>query len=260
MRDRTKNRIRTAAATTVAASLCTVGLAALPATASAAADGLTVQYRTSASGATADQSEPWLKVKNTSSGAVRLSDVKVRYYFKADAPGATYRFACSWAVEGCANITGTFGTLARPTATADRYLEIGFTAGAGSLAAGADTGDMQLRFHQSSWQTLRQSDDYSFGAGQSSYGDWSKVTATLGGSAVWGTAPGAAPRTPTRTPPTRRAAGPRSSTTSTTRATPTRGSPRTAGACAPTPVAPECRAPPGPQRTSPSPRPAATPS
>ncbi|SCF87176.1 Cellulose binding domain-containing protein, partial [Streptomyces sp. Ncost-T6T-2b] len=136
-----RSRLRIAAASAAATALAVTGLAALPSSASAAADGIVVQYRTSASGANADQSEPWLKVRNTGSTSVPLSSVKVRYYFKADSASAAYRFACSWAVKGCANITGTFGTLANPTATADRYLEIGFTAGAGSLAPGADTGD-----------------------------------------------------------------------------------------------------------------------
>ncbi|MGC3001143.1 cellulose binding domain-containing protein [Streptomyces sp. G35A] len=181
---------RTRAVLALTALLGGSALATLPATTASAADGsLAVQYRTGSAGATADQSEPWFKIRNTGSSPVQLSQVKVRYYFKADAPNAAYRFACSWAVRGCSVITGTFGTLARPTATADRYLEIGFTASAGSLAPGADTGDMQLRFHQSTWQTLRQSDDYSFNGGQTSYADWNKVTAQLSGTTVWGTAP-----------------------------------------------------------------------
>ncbi|NKQ29384.1 cellulose binding domain-containing protein, partial [Streptomyces galbus] len=175
-------------ATAAVTALGAATLAALPATADAAG-GLTVQYRTSATGATADQSEPWFKVKNTAGTALPLSEVKLRYYFKADSPTATYRFACSWATKGCANIAGTFGTLASPTDTADRYLEVGFTSGAGSLAPGTDTGDMQLRFYQSTWQPLRQSDDYSFDASRTAYGDWPKVTATRAGSLVWGTAP-----------------------------------------------------------------------
>ncbi|MFF9201713.1 cellulose binding domain-containing protein [Streptomyces sp. NPDC014986] len=181
---------RTRAALALTALLGGTALVALPSTAASAAAGeLAVQYRTGAGGATADQSEPWLKVRNTGSTSVQLSQVKLRYYFKADAPNATYRFACSWAVKGCSVITGTFGTLASPTATADRYLEIGFTPSAGSLAPGADTGDMQLRFHQATWQTLRQSDDYSFDAARTSYADWNKVTAQLSGATVWGTAP-----------------------------------------------------------------------
>ncbi|MGW3916908.1 cellulose binding domain-containing protein [Streptomyces sp. NPDC005070] len=174
-------------------------LVAVPMSApAAAAGGLAVQYRTSASGASADQSEPWFKVRNTGSTSVQLSQVRIRYYFKADSASATYRFACSWAVKGCANVTGTFGTLAHPTATADRYLEIGFTSGAGALTPGADTGDMQLRFYQSSWQSLNQADDYSFNGAQTSYADWNKVTAQLAGATVWGTAPeGNGPTDPT---------------------------------------------------------------
>ncbi|MDH6605080.1 hypothetical protein M2164_000715 [Streptomyces sp. SAI-208] len=199
----TTNRLRATAAAALAVGMGAAALTALPATANAATDGLSVQYRTSASGARADQAEPWFKVRNTGTNSVALQSVKLRYYFKADSANATYRFACSWAVKGCANITGTFGTLANPTATADRYLEIGFTSGAGSLTPGADTGDMQLRFYQSTWAPLNQSDDYSFGASQTSYADWSKVTAQLAGTTLWGQAPaGNDPTNPPTDPPT----------------------------------------------------------
>ncbi|MFI0719405.1 cellulose binding domain-containing protein [Streptomyces sp. NPDC021224] len=193
--------MRAAMALCAAAGLGCAALTALPA--SAAQDALTAQYRTSATGATADQTEPWLQVTNTGSSSVPLSQVTLRYYFKSDGPSVTYRFACSWAVKGCANITGTFGTLAHPTATADRYLEIGFTSGAGSLAPGQNTGDMQLRFYRADWQTLTQSDDYSFGATQTSYANWTKVTVQENGSVVFGTAPaGNDPTSPPTTPPT----------------------------------------------------------
>ncbi|MFJ9813122.1 cellulose binding domain-containing protein [Streptomyces sp. NPDC101158] len=193
---------RSRAALALTALLGSAALATLPVSAaSAAGEGVAVQYRTSAGGGSTDQSEPWFKVRNTGSSAVQLSQVRIRYYFKADSPDAAYRFACSWAVRGCSAITGTFGTLAKPTATADRYLEIGFTSAAGSLAPGADTGDMQLRFYRSTWQPLNQSDDYSFGGGQTSYADWTKVTADVAGTRVWGVAPeGNGPTEPTDPP------------------------------------------------------------
>ncbi|MGW3406875.1 cellulose binding domain-containing protein, partial [Streptomyces zhihengii] len=197
-------RLRAALAAAVVAGLGAGALTALPA--AAASESVSVQYRQSAAGA--DQAEPWFKVRNTGTSNVALSQVKLRYYFKAES-GASYRFACSWAVRGCAGITGTFGTLASPTATADRYLEIGFTAAAGTLAPGADTGDMQLRFHRTDWQGLNQSDDYSFAAERTTYADWSRVTATVGGVQVWGTAPsgggpgpGPDPTDPPTDPPT----------------------------------------------------------
>ncbi|MEU7033804.1 cellulose binding domain-containing protein [Streptomyces sp. NPDC046237] len=190
-------RMRAALAVAAVTGLGATALTALPA--AAAGEAVTVQYRQSATGS--DQVEPWFKVVNSGSVSVPLSQVKLRYYFKADA-GASYTYACSWAVKGCANLTGTFGTLANPTATADRYLEVGFTAGAGNLAPGADTGDMQLRFHRSNWQPLNQSDDYSFGPSQTTYANWSKVTATVGGVVVWGTAPAGNEPTPTPTDPT----------------------------------------------------------
>ncbi|WP_405010283.1 cellulose binding domain-containing protein [Kitasatospora sp. NBC_01539] len=198
---RIPRRTRAALAVCTAAGLA--GAALVTAPTASAAEALSVQYRTSATGATADQVEPWFEVVNTGSTTVPLSDLKLRYYFKSDGPSVSYRFACSWAVKGCGNITGTFGTLANPTATADRYLEIGFTSGAGSLAPGQNTGDMQLRFYRADWQTLTQSDDYSFSGAQTAYANWNKVTLQRAGALVWGTAPaGNNPTTPPTTPPT----------------------------------------------------------
>lgn len=193
-------RLRAALAVCSAAGLACAALTALPA--SAAQDTLTAQYRTSAGGATADQAEPWLEVTDNGSTSVPLSQVTLRYYFSSDSPTASYRFACSWAVKGCANVTGTFGTLAHPTATADRYLEIGFTAGAGSLAPGQSTGDLQLRFYRSDWQPLTQSDDYSFDGTQTSYANAPKITVQQDGALVWGTAPDGNDPTPPTSPPT----------------------------------------------------------
>lgn len=193
MRRSPHRRLRTAAVGVLATALASLGLAALPTSASASATAdvrLAVQYRTTATAATVQQATPQLTVRNTGGTPVRLADVKLRYYFTADAPGASHRFACDWAVRGCADVTGTFADVPTPTATADRYLEIGFTAGAGTLAPGADTGEIRLRLHRADWRPLTQSDDHSFGAERTSYADWPKVTAHHAGATVWGAAPG----------------------------------------------------------------------
>lgn len=157
-----------------------------------AAQAVSLQYRTSAPGATTAQAEPWLKLTNTGSTTIALNQVKIRYYLTGT---ETYRFACSWAVVGCSTVTGHFVDQAGP----DQFLEVGFTSG--TLAPGANTGDMQLRFYRADWQTFTQSDDYSYGP-QTSYSAWDKVTVHIGGELVWGTPSGDEPGpTPTPTDP-----------------------------------------------------------
>ncbi|WP_318842898.1 cellulose binding domain-containing protein [Myceligenerans pegani] len=199
----TKPRHSAARRIAVAAAAATALAATLLAAPAAIADDpppLVVEYRTSATSPTADQVEPWFQVRNTGSSSVALADVTLRYYFTADV-GAQYRFACSWAVRGCANVTGTFGEIADPGAAADRYLEVGFRPGAGTLAPGESTSHLQLRFHRTDWQRIDQSDDYSFDAARTSYAASPKVTARVGGELVWGTAPGAeGPGDPTDPP------------------------------------------------------------
>ncbi|GLW07999.1 hydrolase [Microtetraspora sp. NBRC 13810] len=167
---------------------------------SAAADsGLRVQYRTTATGGSAYEMQPWFKIANSGSAPVPLAELKIRYYFTGD--GAAYTFSCAWAVPGCGNVTSRFVTLSAPVAGADRYLEIGFTSG--SIPAGGDTGDIQLRVYRSDWQNVNQANDYSFGA-QSGYADWAKTPLYRAGAPAWGTPavtePTGPPGTPTPTP------------------------------------------------------------
>ena len=175
-------------------SLAVVASAAVVATffqapAAAAADAVTANYRTSATGATTDQVEPWFTIVNTGTTTIPLSELTLRYYFRGESPDVGYRFACSWAVRGCGNVTGTFRPLSTPVAKADRYLEVGFTGGAGSLAPGASTGDLQLRFYRTNWGPITQTDDYSF-VNRTTYAASSTVTVQRGGTTIWGTGPG----------------------------------------------------------------------
>ncbi|MFK4038466.1 cellulose binding domain-containing protein [Nonomuraea wenchangensis] len=156
-----------------------------------AAQSVRLQYRTSAPGATTAQSEPWFKLFNDGTTTIQLNQVVIRYYLTGT---ETYRFACSWAVVSCSTVTGRFVR----QSGADQYLEVGFTSG--SLAPGADTGDLQLRFYRADWQTFTQSDDYSYGPG-TAYANWDKVTVHVNGALAWGKPHGTEPTpTPTITP------------------------------------------------------------
>lgn len=194
------------AALAALALLAGTGYLALARPAAASAAPLSVQYKTTATGGTADEAEPWFTVTNTGSSSVPLNEVTLRYYFTADgAPG--YTFACAWAVVGCANVSGTVVAMSTTTSTADHYLQIGFAAGAGSLAPGGSTGDIQLRLYRSDWQTVDQADDYSFGA-QSSYADWTRVASYLDGTLASGTPPVTDTGSPSPTPTGSAAPGP----------------------------------------------------
>ncbi|MEU6727920.1 cellulose binding domain-containing protein [Nonomuraea wenchangensis] len=156
-----------------------------------AAQAVRLQYRTSAPGATTAQSEPWFKLFNDGTTTIPLNQVTIRYYLTGT---ETYRFACSWAVVSCSTVTGRFVR----QSGADQYLEVGFTSG--TLAPGADTGDLQLRFYRADWQSFTQSDDYSYGPG-TAYANWDKVTVHVNGALAWGKPHGTEPTpTPTITP------------------------------------------------------------
>lgn len=149
---------------------------------------LRVQYANADQSATDNSIRPHFKIVNAGSSAVSLSSLKLRYYFTRDTAQSLV-FNCDYAVVNCNNLSGTFTPVNPAKPTADYYLEVSFSAAAGSIAAGADSGDIQIRFNKSDWSNFNQSNDYSFNLTQTSYSNWNKVTLYQNGTLVWGIEP-----------------------------------------------------------------------
>jgi len=159
-----------------------------------AAGSLQVQFNNGNTGTTANSMYAKFKVTNTGTTAVNLADVKLRYYYTIDTQKAQ-NFWCDHSgmmsgntyVDLTSKVTGTFTKMDKTTATADNFVEVGFVAGAGSLAAGASI-EVQTRTAFTDWSNYNQANDYSYKA-SGSYVDWDQVTAYIGGGLVFGKEP-----------------------------------------------------------------------
>lgn len=154
---------------------------------SVAAGNIKVQMFNGNTAAQTNGISPKIKLYNTGNTNVKLSDVKLRYYYTIDGEKAQ-NFWCDWSSAGSSNVTGTFVALPSPKTGADYYLEIGFTSGAGELAAGASI-EVQARFSKNDWTNYTQTGDYSYNGTGNNYADWSKVTGYISGSLKWGVEP-----------------------------------------------------------------------
>ncbi|WP_328891401.1 glycoside hydrolase family 48 protein [Streptomyces sp. NBC_00316] len=147
-----------------------------------------VQYKNTDSSATDNQIRLGLQIVNTGSAPVDLSTVKVRYWFSSETGASTFSTYCDYAALGSSNISHTVVTVSSPKTGADHYLEVGFTGGAGSLAAGASTGEVQLRLNKSDWSNFNEADDYSR-ATNTAYADAPRLAAYVGSALAWGVEP-----------------------------------------------------------------------
>jgi hypothetical protein len=158
--------------------------------AAASGSGLVVQDRSHDNDNPDNQFYALFQILNNGTSSVPLSSLTMRFWFTNETPSDPLVFACDWAQVNCSNITTKFVTLATPVAKANTYLEIGFTAAAGSIAAGQNSGEIQTRIHHVNWSEFITTDSYSFISDPSFvYKDAPTVTLYQNGVLVWGVEP-----------------------------------------------------------------------
>jgi hypothetical protein len=151
---------------------------------------LRVQYRAADTNAGDNQIKPHFNIVNAGTSPVPLSELKVRYWFTREGT-QNQSFWCDWAATNgaCSNVTGTVVQLSPARAGADFYVEVSFTAAAGSIPAGGQSGEIQTRISKSDWSNYIETGDYSFDPTKTSFTDWTRVTLYRNGVLVWGTEP-----------------------------------------------------------------------
>jgi hypothetical protein len=132
------------------------------------------------------QISPQIKLVNTGTTDVSLSDVVMRYYLTTDGD-KTMNFDC-WTSVGRANLTSKFIKMSAINEQADHYLELGFISDAGVIKPGQAV-DIVSWFNKSDWSSFSQKNDFSYNHQSSTYVDWNQMTAYVGGELVWGTEP-----------------------------------------------------------------------
>ncbi|MFD7458699.1 MULTISPECIES: cellulase family glycosylhydrolase [unclassified Streptomyces] len=146
---------------------------------------LKVRYKNDDASATDNAIRPSLRLVNTGGSALDLTTVSMRYYFTRDG-SASVRAWCDYAAVDCARVGLRVVPLTTPVTGADAYLEVTFTGG--SLAAGGDTGDIQLRMSKTDWSNFDETNDHSRTTA-TAYTDAPVVPAYTGTALAWGAPP-----------------------------------------------------------------------
>ncbi len=141
--------------------------------------GLSIQYKCGVTDAKAQSMRPYIIINNNSGTGIDMSDLKVRYYYTKE--GITEEtLQCFYTAIGATNIKAEF----HPE---KGYAEIGFTSGAGSIANGGNSGQMQLVLKKVSNGYYDQTNDYSYDPEIIDFTDYNKMALFYKDDLVWGT-------------------------------------------------------------------------
>ena len=143
--------------------------------------------------ATTNSIDPRIMVVNTGDTTLKLSDLKIRYYFTSDSD-KSQSFWCDYAeikgTSGQRNITSCVkGSIALFTGTqCDHYIEITFSGSTETLKPGESV-VVQGRFSKEDWSNYTQTNDYSFNPTARDYTETSKITVYSSGNLIGGIEP-----------------------------------------------------------------------
>lgn len=127
-----------------------------------------------------------LSIVNNTGQSQSLSGTTLRYWFTADG-NSNYTFYCDYSPTiPCSAISGVMTTFAPARADANRVMTITLNTSV-SLAAGANTGNLQLRFSRDDGAATDQTNDYSYST--TTLAPNLRVGMYRNGSLVWGQPP-----------------------------------------------------------------------
>ncbi|GGO06274.1 cellulase family glycosylhydrolase [Saccharibacillus kuerlensis] len=147
---------------------------------------LKLLYRIMDTNASDNALRPIFNIHNTGSSSVDLKNVKIRYYYTNEGAGGQNYF-CDWAQVGAKNVKAAFGRTAGSPAGATDYVELSFVSG--SIPAGGESGEIQSRIHKADWSNYDETNDYSYKADQTEFGEWNRVVLYINGERVYGIEP-----------------------------------------------------------------------
>jgi endoglucanase len=149
-----------------------------------ASGSIRVKYHSDNSAALARETKADFIIANSGPQPLPLSQVELFYWINPQHDPQSLEFHCDWAAFGCENLAGDF----HATGGGNVYLRLHFTANSPTLPAGADSGEIKIRFNRSDWSDYHQDQDYSYSP-TTSYVEWPQVALALDGRLVWGQAP-----------------------------------------------------------------------
>jgi hypothetical protein len=152
--------------------------------------GLTVAYYARDTQAGDAFIGPSLKIVNGGSFAVPYSELTIRYYYTNDNASYAEGYGCGTMQKlSCANLTLAFAAMSPAKTNADRTMQLGFASAAGTLAAGADSGEIGLVWHKGDLSLYDEGNDYSADLAVTSFTARAAITLYRNGALVWGTEP-----------------------------------------------------------------------
>ncbi len=153
---------------------------------------VTILYENHETATTTNTIRSYFKVKNEGTSTLDLSDVTIRYWYTREGT-ANQSAVCDYAGLNNNNITSFVNASILPAVPAasgaNYYLEIGFDSGAGSLAPGQQTNEIQIRFNKTDWSNYTQTGDYSFNASMTTFSANTAITGYIDGVLSFGNTP-----------------------------------------------------------------------